>query len=282
MKRRFLTIIVAILCSANFICATEVVEQTCHVATAGTIESGNEDEDTNDDDSSGTVDESLDDTIDCTPYILFLILAAGVGYLFYSRKLLEYNPKTIETLKQGLKDQSKKNLEIDGLLSTVKQELSDLQSENETLKKTITSLNRYNESVFDRKTQTVTVPKDKDSITLSASKSVDSKKAVEIIRYAMFYQGTSGNFTIPARAIKENSQGQWFVISFIEGDGCGTYTINPGCKSEMLNDLTSFRMYVENFNTIPAPKDIQVVTPGKLVKKENVWEISEKMTIQLS
>lgn len=301
-----------ILCNTNFICATEIVNQAVRTDTTATIEDDNVGEDANSGMASRSVDKSLNGAIqneaigqeiqslklqiedleesisssdlskDYVPYILFFLLAIGGGYLFYSRRLLsEYSSKTIDKLDQELYEQDKKIIEIGDMLSTVKQELGNLQNVNENLKKTVALINKYNEPIMGSDIHVVTTQEENDS-SIHSSKPTVPKKSAEIVRYAMFCQGTSGDFTIPVRAINENPMGQWFEITFTEDGNCGTYTINPICKSEILNDLTSFRNYVENFNIISAPRDIQVIDPGKLVKKGNVWEISAKMIIKLS
>ena len=199
-----------------------------------------------------------------------IIFIGGKQYTNGALKLI----KAIEIINKG-------DLQNSNSIKEIQESLNQLYNWLHTVQQSISTAkisNVQQENYLDQDNSIVTRSMPKQSTISAASQPASNQK---INKYVDFAQDIDGKMKVLPRSISDQSNGKWFVISYNENSCEASYSINPESKQSMLSDLNTLRLSVEKFTNIVNPCDIEVVTPGHLIKKGNMWEVSEKLIIKL-
>ena len=206
-------------------------------------------------------------------FILLVVISLGLAvYIFIDNQKMK--KKYIEIINKGDLQNSNSIKEIQESLNQLSNWLHTVQQSISTTK--ISNVQQENYLKQDNSIVTRSMPKQS---TISAASQPASNQKIN--KYVDFTQDIDGKMKVLPRSISDQSNGKWFVISYNENSCEASYSINPESKQSMLSDLNTLRLSVEKFTNIVNPCDIEVVTPGHLIKKGNMWEVSEKLIIKL-
>ena len=91
-------------------------------------------------------------------------------------------------------------------------------------------------------------------------------------------QESGGNLIVNNRHLKDDAIG-WFCME-MNGEKA-QYVINPRLVPQMLEDLSTLKMFTKDFDAIGNAKTIMTVAPGKMEKRGAEWVVTDRIKIKL-
>ena len=104
-----------------------------------------------------------------------------------------------------------------------------------------------------------------------------TESPAKVIKYFML-QESGGNLIVNNRHLKDDAIG-WFCME-MNGEKA-QYVINPRLVPQMLEDLSTLKMFTKDFDAIGNAKTIKTVAPGKMEKRGAEWVVTDRIKIKL-